>query len=440
MEAHAKTILKAIYDAAVRAVQPSTLLPKKLAISNGALAVEGRQGRSYFPLTGRVYVIGAGKGVDQSAPFWEALFHDRLERGALVSRDRSFRGRSERISLAIAGHPLPDRRSLKSTEQCLRLLGAARRDDCVIFFLMGGASSLLAKPAPGLTLEDKRRTTALLLKSGMTIFEMNSIRKHLSGVKAGGILRHAYPARVLTLAISDVLGDDPTVIGSAPSFHDPTTYADVWRLLRRYGLVERLPLRVRAYLSRGVRGEIPETLKPGTTLSAGSPFALLANNKDALLAAKKEAGSLGFAATILTSELSGDTITRAGELCSFLKRTKGYRRPHCFLLGGETTVQVRGKGRGGRNQEFALASAIELTGHDGLHMLSAGTDGSDGPTPAAGAFADKTTVAAALHLGLDPRRALRDNDSYNFFKSLKELFCPGPTGTNVLDLKVVLVY
>lgn len=440
MEAHAKAILKTIYDAAVRAVQPSILLPNKLTISNGALAVEGRQGRTCFPLSGRVYVIGAGKGVDQTAPFWEALFHDRLERGALVSRDRSFRGQSERISLAIAGHPLPDRRSLKSTERCLRLLDAARHDDRVIFFLMGGASSLLAKPAPGLTLQDKRIVTDLLLKSGMTISEMNCIRKHLSAVKAGAILRHAYPARVLTLAISDVLGDDPTVIGSAPAFHDPTTYTDAWRLLKKYGLVEEMPQRVRAYLSRGVRGEIPETLKPGTTLSARSPFALLASNKDALIAAKKKAGSLGFAATILTSELSGDTVTRAREICSFLERAKSYRRPHCFLLGGETTVRVRGKGRGGRNQEFALASAIELKGHGGLHMLSAGTDGSDGPTPAAGAFADGTTVAAALALGLDPRRALRDNDSYNFFKRLGELFCPGPTGTNVMDLKLVLLY
>ncbi len=440
METQAKSILKAIYGAAVRAVQPASLLPEKLTLSNGTLAVESRRGRISFPLTGRVYVIGAGKGVDQTAPFWETLLHDRLERGALVSRDRSFQGRSKRISLAIAGHPLPDGRSLRSTERCLRLLSAARRGDCVIFFLMGGASSLLAKPAPGLTLEDKRETTALLLKSGMTISEMNSVRKHLSGVKAGGILRHAYPAKVLTLAISDVLGDDPTVIGSAPTFHDPTTYADAWRLLMQYSLVEKLPRRVRAYLSRGAKGEIPETLKPGTALSAGSPFALLANNKDALLAAEKEAGSLGFAATILTSELSGDTIARARELCSFLKRRKSCRRPHCFLLGGETTVRVLGKGKGGRNQEFALASAIELRGRGGLYMLSAGTDGSDGPTPAAGAFADGTTMAAALNLGLDPRRALRDNDSYSFFESLGELFCPGPTGTNVLDLKIVLSY
>ena len=362
----------------------------------------------------------------------------------LLCRERSFRGSLQRISVGVGGHPLPDGRSLEGTQRCLQLLRRTRRDDRVIFFLMGGASSLLVKPPPCLTLEDKRTVTDLLLKSGMAVSEMNCVRKHLSAIKAGGILRHAYPARVLTLAISDVLGDDPTVIGSAPTFHDPTTYRDAWKLLAGYSLLKRIPKRVRDYLLQGACGEIPETLKPGNTLSGQSPFVLLANNGDALAAAKDKAESLGFNATILTTGLSGDNETRARELCSFLKQvkngTRNYRRPHCFLLGGETTVQVRGKGMGGRNQEFALVSALELRSCSGIYILSAGSDGSDGPTGAAGAFADGTTVSRARSLSLDPQRALRDNDSYHFFDRLRDLFCTGPTGTNVLDFKIVLLY
>lgn len=444
MAARSKAILNQIYHAAIRAVRPSTLLSKKLRISDSTLFVESKPGRLRLALTGQVYVIGAGKGVDLTAPLWPALFGDRLEGGMLLSRELSFKDRLDRIAVAAGGHPLPDERSLAGTERCIRLLRATRRNDWVIFFLVGGASSLLAKPTPGLSLEDKRAVGDLLLKSGMAIAEMNCIRKHLSCVKAGGILRHAYPARALTLAISDVIGDDPTVIGSAPTFHDPTTFRDAWGLLARYRLLNRIPKRVRDYLLTGLRGKVPETLKPGSTITAQSPFVLLANNSDALAAAREKAESLGFAATILTKELCGDTAIRAKELCSFLKQIKGgnrkYRRPHCFLLGGETTVRVRGKGMGGRNQEFALASALELKGMNGLYMLSAGTDGSDGPTSAAGAFVDGMTISEARALGLDPQQALRDNDSYNFFNRLKELYTPGPTGTNVLDIKIALLY
>jgi len=443
-EARSRAILKEIYHAAIHAVQPSHLLRKKLEVSGSTLWVESGRGRRCFPLTGSVYVVGAGKGVDLTAPVWEALFKNRLQGGVLVSRERSLRGRLGRISVLVGGHPLPDQRSLAGTERCLRLLRRTRSNDWVIFFLMGGASSLLVKPAPGLTLEDKRTVTDLILKSGIAVAEMNCIRKHLSSVKAGGILRHAYPASVLTLAISDVIGDDPTVIGSAPTFHDPTTYRDACRALGRYRLMKKVPQRVRNLLLRGAHGKIPETLKTGRTFSEQNSYVLLANNGAALAAAKDKAESLGLAATILTEELCGDTTIKAKELCSFLKQLKNgnrkYRRPHCFLLGGETTVRVQGKGTGGRNQEFALVSAIELIGCTGLYMLSAGSDGSDGPTDAAGAFADGRTISKARALDLDSHQLLRDNDSYNFFNRLGDLFCPGPTGTNVLDLKIILLY
>jgi glycerate 2-kinase len=440
----ARILLQQIYEAAIKAAQLPLLLRKQLRVSDSALVVENQQRRYRLPLTGRLFVVGVGKGVDLTGELWEDLLEDYLTEGILVVRDRLPRRPLRRISIVAAGHPIPDRRGQVATQRCLRLLKKAQRNDKVIFLLMGGASSLLVKPAPGLTLEDKRAVTDHLLKSGMNIGEINCVRKHLSSVKAGGILRAAYPGKVITLAVSDVIGNDPTVIGSAPTFHDPTTFRNAWTLLERYNLLEKIPTRVRRYLLRGVQGMIPETMKPNNRLAAQSPFILLASNRDALVAAKHKAESLGFGVTILTSELSGDTQTRARELCSLLKEThdgrKKYHLPHCLLLGGETTVKVQGKGKGGRNQEFALASAIELMGRSGIYMLSAGSDGSDGPTKAAGAFADGGTISRAHAIGLDPHSFLHNSDSYNFFRPLQDLFSPGPTGTNVLDFKIVLLY
>lgn len=440
----ARILLQRIYEAAIKAVQPSRLLPRRLRISHSALVVESPLGSLRLPLAGKLYVVGVGKGVDLTGEFWENFFDDQLKEGILLVRDQLCTTPLRRISIFSASHPIPDRRGQIATQKCLHLLKKADRDETIVFLLLGGASSLLVKPAPGITLDDKRAVTDRLLKSGMTIAEMNCVRKHLSSVKAGGVLRASYPANVLTFALSDVIGDDPTVIGSAPTFHDPTTFQDAWKLLQRYGLLKKIPLRARNHLLRGIRGIIPETMKPGNRMTVQSPFILLANNRDALLAAKSKAEFLGFDTTILTSKLSGDTQTAARELCSFLKRIynarRKYRFPHCFLLGGETTVKVQGKGKGGRNQEFALASAIELMGYSGIYMLSAGSDGSDGPTKAAGAFADGGTISRARAIGLDPYRALRNSDSYNFFKPLRDLFCPGPTGTNVLDFKIVLLY
>jgi glycerate-2-kinase len=440
----ARQSLQTIYEAAVSAVQPSVLLKNRLKISRKGLVIKTARGRFRFPLTGKVYVVGVGKGADVSARFWQGLLGDRLEQGIFIVRDRIVRERFKRIAILAAGHPLPDRRGLEATQRCLEMLGRAGRNDCVIVFIMGGASSLLVQPASGIELKDKRAAAAALLKSGMNIREMNCVRKHISAVKAGGLLRAAYPARVLTLALSDVIGDDPAVIGSAPSFHDTTTFDEAWTILERHSLTNNIPRPVKNRLLRGIRGEVPETLKPGSMLSGQSPLVLIANNKDSLLASKEKAESLGFSARVLTAELSGDAQLKAREICRQLKsisrKRKMPRRTLCFLLGGETTVSVKGKGLGGRNQEFALASALELNGCRGISLLSAASDGSDGPTDAAGAFVDGDTFARARDLEIDPYRLLRNNDSYHFFKSLGDLFRPGPTGTNVLDFVIALLY
>ncbi|HEY2989089.1 MAG TPA: DUF4147 domain-containing protein [Candidatus Binatia bacterium] len=440
----ARRALRDIYTAAVAAARPSTLLESQIEISPQALTVKTVRERRRFPLTGKVYLIGAGKGADLTAPVWGRLLGSRLEQGSFIVRDRIVGDGLKRITISTAGHPIPDPRGVNWTRRCVWMLRRAGRNDCVILFLMGGASSLLAQPARGIALADKQAATAALLKSGMNIAEMNCVRKHLSAIKAGGLLRAAYPARMITLAISDVIGDDPAVIASAPSFHDPTTFTDAWEIIERYSLVNKIPEAVKNHLLSGVRGEIPETLKPGSLLSRRSPFVVIANNRDSLEAAKRKAESLGFAAKILTAELNGDAALRAKEICSKLRLSysgqQSARRPRCFLIGGETTVRVKGGGLGGRNQQFALASVPALSGSKGVYLLSAASDGSDGPTDAAGAFVDGETLTRARRLGLDPRRALRDNDSYHFFQRLGDLFRPGPTGTNVLDFIIALVY
>lgn len=445
MTANLRAVLQAIFESAIDAVQPARILRHRLRVVGNTLVVRGTRSRHRIRLGKRIHLIGVGKGVDLTAPVAAEMLRDRLGRGVLLVRDRLLGSPPDGFSIHVGSHPLPDERSRMATAEIIRVLRDARADEAILFVLMGGASSLLVDPPAGLSLEDKRIVTQLLLRSGMTIDEMNCIRKHLSTIKAGGLLRHAHPARVVTLAISDVIGDDPTVIGSAPTFYDPTTYGDAWTLLRRHHLLEQIPSRVRRHLATGRRGELPETMKPGAVLCQRNPFFLLASNRTAIAAAKTKAASLGCATTVLTTQLRGDSRQAAEALSARLRRMRSeqrsarLRRARCLLLGGETTVRVEGTGLGGRNQEFALQLAESMKGVPGFHCLSAATDGSDGPTDAAGAFVDGTTALRAELKGLHLPRALRENDSYPFFKALGDLFRPGPTGTNVLDLKIVLL-
>ncbi len=437
----ARRALERIYRSAVAAADPARILKARVGTAGKNLIVKTGRRRSRIPFGKSTYLIGVGKGADRAAPVLSSLLGKQLKAGLFIARDRGIRRRLPRIEIVVAGHPLPDARSLDAARRCRRLLAGAGAEDLVIVFLMGGASSLLVEPAPGLTLADKRAATTLLLRSGMPIAEMNAVRKHLSAVKGGGLLRAAYPARVVTLAISDVLGNDRSVIGSAPSFHDPTTFEDALRLMRRYRLTNRMPKAALRHLRIGARKKIPETVKPGSDLARKSRYILLADNRTALAAAKRQAELLGYKTKILNAALDGDARNRARELAAQIKRLarKKSRPPLCLLLGGETTVRVRGKGLGGRNQEFALASALALAGSAGVYLLSAASDGSDGPTDAAGAFIDETTVSRARRVGLNALAALRRNDSYHYFRRLGDLFRPGPTGTNVLDLVIAIV-
>jgi glycerate-2-kinase len=331
---------------------------------------------------------------------------------------------------------MPDERGWVATARLCDALAVAREP--VLALISGGASALLVQPAAPVTLAEKISVNQLLLRRGASIAEVNAVRKHLSKVKGGGLLRRCAARPLLTLLVSDVVGDDPSVIGSGPTVPDPSTFADAWNVLRRYDLDQTVARTVRHRLQLGARGQLEETVKPGAPVADGSEWFLLGSNQTALAAAAEQARQLGYHAVVMSEPLLGDTTAAARSWLQAVRRlVDPARSPWCVLAGGETTVDVRGVGRGGRNQEFALALVEPLAGA-ALQVLSAGTDGIDGPTDAAGAFVDGGSQARARRAGVDALVALEGNDSYSFFAALGDLFAPGPTGTNVTDIKIAI--
>jgi hydroxypyruvate reductase len=396
----------------------------------------------------RIVVVGAGKAAAGMAAAVEEILGSRIESGLVVVKD-GHTGRPGRIAQVEAAHPLPDERGVRAAARILELVGGADAKTLVICLLSGGASALLVAPARGITLADKIRTTELLLASGADIAEVNTVRKHLSAVKGGQLAAQAAPARLLTLALSDVIGDRLDVIGSGPTYPDGSTFSDARDALGHRGLLSQLPAAVRAHLERGALTLIPETPKPGDPLFDGVGHCIVGSNCTALDAAAASARARGYETVVLSAEVQGDVRAAARWLAGEVRRVAlglaAGSPPVCLLCGGETTVAVTGSGLGGRNMEFALAFALEIQDLDGVDFLSAGTDGTDGPTDAAGAFADGGTVRRARSAGLDPAASLRDNDSYRFFEELgrrtgsSPLLVTGPTGTNVMDIQAAIV-
>jgi hydroxypyruvate reductase len=300
----------------------------------------------------------------------------------------------------------------------------------------------LPRPAEGITLQEKQETTRLLLACGADIRELNTLRKHLSAIKGGHLARLAAPAAVVSLILSDVVGDPLDVISSGPTVPDPTTFGDALAVLAKYGLTARVPRAVLDRLERGARGDLPDTPKPGDPCFRRVSNIVVGSNALAVDAAARQARALGYRALVLSTTIEGETRDVARMHAAILREIRSSGRPArppaCVISGGETTVTLRGEGLGGRNQEFALAAAIDLEGLPGVLAFSAGTDGTDGPTDAAGAMADGATLARAAALGLDARDALARNDSYHFFEPLRDLAMTGPTGTNVMDIRLML--
>jgi hydroxypyruvate reductase len=389
----------------------------------------------------RVVVVGGGKASGTMALAVEEVLGDRVSAG-LVAVKEATTGAPRRIRVVEAGHPLPDERGRAAAEEIRRLAATAGADGLVLGLVSGGGSALLPAPVAGVTLAEKQAVTRLLLDAGATINELNAVRKHLSALKGGQLARAAAPAPVVALLLSDVLGDPLDVIASGPTAPDPTTFADALAVLGGFALRDRIPVSVRHHLEAGAAGVVAETPKPGDPLFARVTNCVIGNSGLVTEAALREASRLGFPPLLLTGQLQGEAREVARVFAAILAESarsgRPVGRPACLLATGETTVTVRGPGKGGRCQEFALALAPALAALPGIVVLAAGTDGSDGPTDAAGALVDWTTLERARVRGLDPRGALAANDAYRFFAGLGDLVVTGPTGTNLLDLYVAL--
>lgn len=429
----------AILAAALEAVDPYVATRKTLRLAGGRLMVAGR---AYALVHGaRVVVVGAGKAGAPMAQAVEDVLGDRITAGAVIVK-RGYTAPLRKIALREAGHPVPDAAGETAARELLDTVTGLGPRDLVICLISGGGSALLPAPQDGVTLDDMIRTTDVLLRSGATIGEINAVRKHLSRVAGGRLALAASPARVVTLVVSDIVGTPLDAIASGPTVPDSTTYADALRVLDAYRLADRVPHAVRAALRRGAAGEIPETPKPGDPAFRRAHVTVVADNATAARAALTKARRLGFHARLLSTYMEGEArevgLALAGIARQIAESGDPVRRPACLVAGGETTVTIRGTGRGGRNQELALAAARALHGIPGTLVVSFATDGTDGPTDAAGAVADGTTLSRARALGLDPAAHLANNDAYPFFDALGDLIRTGPTNTNVTDLMLIL--
>jgi glycerate 2-kinase len=429
-----------IFEAGLQAADPMVLTPKHLWLDGQIL----HAGQAVYDLSNykNLYVVGAGKATAKMALAVEQLLGERISGGSVIVKPGHTAG-LRKLKVVEAGHPIPDQAGVNATETILELLRRAPETDLILCLISGGASALLTSPSAGLSLKNKRQTTQTLLNCGARIHEVNAIRKHISKVKGGRLAELAYPATVVSLLLSDVIGDGVDIIGSGPTAPDPSTFADCLSIIARYNVSEMIPEAVRRFLEKGAAGEAAETPKLGNPIFNKVQNLIIGNNQSALWAAKEKAEALGYHALVLSSSVEGEAKKVAVEHVAIAKDVLagrgGFHRPACIISGGETTVTVEGDGLGGRNQEFALAAAVEIDGMEEMVVLSGGTDGTDGMTEAAGAIVDNTTVQRARETGLDARDHLRRNDSYPLLSTVGDLLVTGPTLTNVMDLQLVLV-
>ena len=428
-----------IFQAGLTAADPVGAILRHVKLAGDTLEVGGK--RYDLARCSGIYVVGAGKASARMAQALEQILDSRLS--GVINVKYGHAVPLKAIKVNEAGHPVPDEAGVPGTLEILRLLEQCNERSLVFFLVSGGGSALLPCPADGLTLKDKQRTTQALLECGATIHEINAVRKHISRVKGGRLAKAAHPATVVSLILSDVVGDSLDSIASGPTVPDPSTFADCLRVIENYRIEEKIPPAVRSHLERGAKGELEETPKPTDPIFQSVQNLIVGSNRLALEAAKEKAKELGYHGLILSSLIQGETREAAGFHAAIgkeiLETGNPVTRPACVISGGETTVTIQGGGLGGRNQEFALAAAVGIANAEGIVVLSGGTDGTDGPTDAAGAWADGTTCARARAMGMNPMSYLADNDSYRFFQRLGDLLITGPTFTNVMDLRLVLV-
>jgi glycerate 2-kinase len=420
-----RDLLESLFRSAVAAAHPARCLPPHLPQP---------------PERGKLIVLAAGKAGGSLTEVAEQHYLGRLPQDRIsgIAVTRHGYGRPTKVIPVIeAGHPVPDEAGLAGAEKMLAIADAATAGDLVLVLLSGGASANLIAPTAGISFADKQAATRAILRSGANIGEFNCVRKHLSRIKGGRLAKRAFPAKLMTLAISDVPGDDPAVIGSGPTVPDPTTLADARAIVAKY----RLDLR--QAVIRALDDPVNESPKPGDTAFANSEYHILARPADALAAAQARAREAGYGCVVLGDRLQGEAREVAAEHAKLARDYAAQGRPIVILSGGELTVTLRGKGQGGPNQEYALALAVHLDGARGIAAMAADTDGTDGgrgrPDDPAGAFIDETTLGRARAAGLDPAAFLADNNSTGFFNGIGDLFEPGPTFTNVTDFRAIVV-
>ncbi len=432
MTTSARAAALAIWQAALAAGDVGPLVRAALRRDTDVLSTPCS--RIDLAAVARVIVIGCGKAGSAMAAATEAVLGDRISTGFVVVKD-GYRAPTRTIEIAEAGHPVPDARGEAAARRLLDVAASAGPDDLVVFLVSGGGSALTPAPVAGITLAEKQTVTRLLLSAGATINELNAVRKHLSRLKGGQLARIAAPARVVTLALSDVIGDPLDVIASGPTAPDPTTYVDALRVLTTRGVLDAVPAAVREHLEAGARGDRDETPKPDDPVWDRVDNVVIGNNTLVVDAAVSAAKALGFQTELVTRQLQGEAREVARDFVARARRTTA---PACVVGAGETTVTVRGPGRGGRCQEFALAAALEIGRSEPITVLAAGTDGTDGPTDAAGAVVDGSTAHADAGTEQRARAALHDNDAYTFLSVAGDLVVTGPTNTNLLDVYVAL--
>lgn len=432
--------LEGIVRAALRAVTPEACLERAVQLEGDHLIVSEQA--VDLSRCKRIIVVGMGKASARMAASLEGMLGERISNGLIVTA-AGYKVPTNRVKVVEAAHPVPDERGLAAAKRIAILLDKAGERDLVIVLISGGGSALLTLPTSGITLSDLSRTNELLLRSGAKIQELNTVRKHLSQVKGGQLAQRAFPAQVLALVLSDVPGDHLETIASGPTALDPTTFTDARQILKRYGLWEEVPPSVRARIEAGACGDIPETPKPGDQSFLKVQNAVVGSGSVAAAAAQAEGKRLGYRTLILTTTLEGEAREVGRVLATLAREEISFGRPikppALILAAGETTVTVRGNGKGGRNQELALSAALGIEGLSNVVIASLGTDGRDGPTDAAGGMVDGETTARLWAQGIDPRDALARNDSYTALAAAEGLIITGPTGTNVADLCFVVV-
>jgi len=423
--------LGSILRATLAAADPCGAVRRSIHRDGGLLRVGGWE--IDLPDVDSVLVVGAGKAAAGMARGAMEVLAGRTSHAEVTTVE----GKGDAppgVTLRHAAHPAPDERSAAAAHAALAIAAGAGEGDLVLCLLSGGGSALWGCPPEGVSLAELREVSGALMRAGADISQLNTVRRHLSRIAGGRLAQAAHPARLVTLAISDVVGDAPADIASGPTVPDPTTFADALGVLDRYG-VEAPPV-VRRHLERGARGDVRETPKPGDPAFSRASYQMVARNRDALQAAAVEAERLGYPAVIVTDRLQGKAREMGRRIAGMLQSC---RATAALVLGGETTVTVRGDGRGGRSQELALAAALALEGTEGIALAAIGTDGIDGPTDAAGAMVDGGTAGRARAAGIDPAEALSRNDAYAALRAAGDLIVTGPTGTNVNDVVVGLV-